>query len=108
MEILIKKDEEIKNEIILEKYIKPQLENQKIIQIFVYLTDIEIKDSKELKKYLFGRVLIKLNKNIEKIKLLIQYDTYLNFSAIYSNKGNIKTEFQFFSNNQIKLFANEV
>ena len=108
MEILIKKDEEIKNEIILEKYIKPQLENQKIIQIFVYLTDTEIKDSKELKKYLFGRVLIKLNKNIEKIKLLIQYDTYLNFSAIYSNKGNIKTEFQFFSNNQIKLFANEV
>ena len=108
MEILIKKDEEIKNEIILEKYIKPQLENQKIIQIFVYLTDIEIKDSKELKKYLFGRVLIKLNKNIEKIKLIIQYDTYLNFSAIYSNKGNIKTEFQFFSDNQIKLFANEV
>ena len=107
MEILIKKNEEIKNEIILEKYIKPQLENQKIIQIFVYLTDIEIKDSKELKKYLFGRVLIKLNKNIEKIKLLIQYDTYLNFSAIDSNgKENIKTEFQFFSNNQIKLFAN--
>ena len=25
-----------------------------------------------------------------------------------SKKGNIKTEFQFFSNNQIKLFANEV
>ena len=107
MEILIKKGEEINNEIIIVKYLKPQLENQKVIQIFVYLTDNEIKDNKELKKYLFGRVLIKMKKRIENIKLTIKYDTYVNFSASEGiTEELINTEFQFFSNRQIKLFSN--
>ena len=107
MEILIKKGEEIKSEINIVKYIKPQLENQKVIQIFVYLTDKEIKDGKDLKKYLFGRVLIKMNKYYENIKLTIKYDTHINFSAFDCIKEEyIYTEFQFFNNNQIKLISN--
>ena len=107
MEILIKKGEEIKNEINIIKYIKPQLENQKMIQIFVYLTDNVIKDDKDLKKYLFGRVLIKMNnKYHENIKLTIKYDTHVNFSAFDCIKEEyINTEFQFFNNNQIELFT---
>ena len=107
MEILIEKGEEIKNEIIIVKYIKPQFENQKVIQIFVYLTNNEIKDAKDLKNYLFGRVLIKMNKYYENIKLTIKYDTHVIFSAFdYIKEEYINTEFQFFNNNQIKLFTN--
>ena len=107
MEILIEKGEEIKNEIIIVKYIKPQFENQKVIQIFVYLTNNEIKDAKDLKNYLFGRVLIKMNKYYENIKLTIKYDTHVIFSAFDCMKEEyINTEFQFFNNDQIKLFTN--
>ena len=78
-----------------------------MIQIFVYLTDNVIKDDKDLKKYLFGRVLIKMNnKYHENIKLTIKYDTHVNFSAFDCIKEEyINTEFQFFNNNQIELFT---
>ena len=78
-----------------------------MIQIFVYLTNNEIKDVKDLKNYLFGRVLIKMNKYYENIKLTIKYDTHVIFSAFdYIKEEYINTEFQFFNNNQIKLFTN--
>ena len=106
MEILIKKGDEIKNQINLVKYIKPQLENQKYIQIFIYITDKDINDNQELKEYLFGRLLIKTHKNNENIQLNIKYDTQLTLSAInYDTGGIIESEFQFFNNNQIQVFS---
>ena len=106
MEILIKKGDEIKNQINLVKYIKPQLENQKYIQVFIYITDKDINDNQELKEYLFGRLLIKTHKNNENIQLNIKYDTQLTLSAIhYDTGGIIESEFQFFNNNQIQVFS---
>lgn len=106
MEILIKKGDEIKNEINLVKFIKPQLENQKYVHIFIYITDKDINDNQELKGYLFGRFLIKTHKNIEKIQLIIKYDTYLTLSAINYDTGVlIESEFQFFNNDQIRIFS---
>ena len=106
MEILIKKGDEIKNEINLVKFIKPQLENQKYVHIFIYITDKDINDNQELKGYLFGRFLIKTHKNIEKIQLIIKYDIYLTLSAINYDTGVlIESEFQFFNNDQIRIFS---
>ena len=99
MEILFKKGDEIKNEINIVKLIKPQLENQKNIQIFIYITDKVLKDNKELQEYLFGRFLLKIDKNIENIQLNIKYDIHLTLSAINFDTGKlIETEFQFFNN----------
>ena len=113
MEILIKKGDEIKNELNVVKYIKTHLENQDKIQIFIYLTDKDLIDLKELKEHLFGRYIIKIDKKdikYENIELIIKHDIYLTFSAIYYDTGEeIKpelTELEIFNNNQIKRFHN--
>ena len=111
MEILIKKGDEIKNEINIIKYIKTHLENQDKIQIFIYLTDKDLIDFKDLKEHLFGRYVIKIDKKdikYENIELIIKYDIYLIFSAIYYDTGEEigpeLTELEIFNNNQIKRF----
>ena len=111
MEILIKKGDEIKNEINIVKYIKTHLETQDKIQIFVYLTEQKLNDDNELKDHLFGRLIIKtdkIDKKFENIKLTIKYDIYLKFSAIYYDTDKEippeLTEFEIFNNNQIKRF----
>ena len=113
MEILIKKGDEIKNEINIIKYIKTHLENQDKIQIFIYLTDKDLIDFKDLKEHLFGRYVIKIDKKdikYENIELIIKYDIYLIFSAIYYDTGEEigpeLTELEIFNNNQIKRFHN--
>ena len=96
MDILIKKGDEINNEITIVKYIKPQLENQQTIQILIYLTDKDIKEYNDLKEYLLGRVVLKNIKNINNIILNIKYDTHLNFNAKDYDTGNkIETVFEF-------------
>ena len=111
MEILIKKGDEIKNELNVVKYIKTHLENQDKIQIFIYLTDKDLIDFKDLKEHLFGRYVIKIDKKdikYENIELIIKYDIYLIFSAIYYDTGEEigpeLTELEIFNNNQIKRF----
>ena len=113
MEILIKKGDEIKNELNVVKYIKTHLENQDKIQIFIYLTDKDLIDFKDLKEHLFGRYVIKIDKKdikYENIELIIKYDIYLIFSAIYYDTGEEigpeLTELEIFNNNQIKRFHN--
>ena len=107
MEILIKKGDEIDNEIKIIKNIRPQLEKQDKIQIFIYITEKDINNNEELKEHLFGRLLIKTDNKYENIQLTIKYDTHLAFSAInYESGGIIKTEFQFLNDNQIKFFSN--
>lgn len=98
IEIIIKKGEEIKNPLKIIKYIRPTLENQKIIQLNVYISDEDIPNDNILKYKFFGRLLLKMNeRNKGIIKLIIQYDTCLNFWAInYKNGLEIETEFQFF------------
>jgi hypothetical protein len=96
MDILIKKGDEINNEITIVKYIKAQLENQQTIQILIYLTDKDIKEYNDLKEYLLGRVVLKNIKNINNIILNIKYDTHLNFDAKDYDTGNkIETVFEF-------------
>ena len=98
IEILIKKDDEINNSLTVIKYIKPILENQKIIQVNIYVSDEKILLSNELKNKFFGRLLLKLNKEKQSIiQLTIKYDICLNFYAInYENGRQIETEFQYF------------
>ena len=104
MELLIKKGDEINDEINIVLNIKPQLESQRKIQMFIFVTGKDINDKNELKKYFLGRVLICFDKIIENIQLMIKYDTHLMFSAL-DNKGNeLKTEFQFFTEEQKKYF----
>jgi hypothetical protein len=105
MELLIKKGDVIKNEISIIKSIKPQLERQKKIQIFIYITNEDIHDVNELKKYFFGRLILFLNKNIENIQLTFKYDIHLSVHAInYDDGKDIETELQFFNEDQLKQF----
>ena len=105
MELLIKKGDEIKNEISVIKFIKPQLERQKKIQIFIYITNEDIHGVNELKKYFFGRLILFLNKNIENIQLTFKYDIHLSVHAInYDDGKDIETELQFFNEDQLKQF----
>jgi len=108
MDILIKKGDEINNEITIVKYIKAQLENQQTIQILIYLTDKDIKEYNDLKEYLLGRVVLKNIKNINNIILNIKDDTHLNFDAKDYDTGNkIETVFEFnFLCNSFKTISN--
>ena len=104
MELLIKKGDEINDEIKLVMNIKPQLESQRKIQMHIFVTNKDINDKNELKKFLFGRVLIYFDKVIENIKLMIIYDTHLTFCALDHNGKEMKTVFQFFTEEQKKYF----
>lgn len=98
--ILIKKGEEIKNPFAV-KYIKPILENQKIIQVNIYTSNVEIVNDNELENHFLGRLLLKLNnKNQGIIELIFKYEICLEFLAInYDNGQEISTEFQYFKEN---------
>ena len=104
MELLIKKGDQINDEIKLIMNIKPQLESQRKIQMHIFVTNKDINDKNELKKFLFGRVLIYFDKVIENIKLMIIYDTHLTFCALDHNGKEMKTVFQFFTEEQKKYF----
>jgi len=104
MELLIKKGDEINDEIKLVMNIKPQLESQRKIQMHIFVTDKDINDKNELKKFLFGRVLIYFDKVIENLELMIIYDTHLTFCALDHNGKEMKTVFQFFTEEQKKYF----
>ena len=95
IELLIKKGEEIKNYLI--KYIKPYSNEQNFIKINVYISKEEFNNLKEIEKNLAGRIIIKLKDNInEKIKLIIKYDTTINFYAFYENGEEAESFFEFY------------
>ena len=95
IELLIKKGEEIKNYLI--KYIKPYSNDQSYIKINVYISKEEFNNLKEIEKNLAGRIIIKLKDNInEKIKLIIKYDTTINFYAFYENGEEVESFFEFY------------
>ena len=95
IELLIKKGEEIKNYLI--KYIKPYSNEQNFIKINVYISKEEFNNLKEIEKNLAGRIIIKLKDNInEKIKLIIKYDTTINFYAFYENGEEVESFFEFY------------
>ena len=95
IELLIKKGEEIKNYLI--KYIKPYSNEQNFIKINVYISKEEFNNLKEIGKNLAGRIIIKLKDNInEKIKLIIKYDTAINFYAFYENGEEVESFFEFY------------
>ena len=95
IELLIKKGEEIKNYLI--KYIKPYSNDQSYIKINVYISKEEFNNLKEIEKNLAGRIIIKLKDNInEKIKLIIKYDTTINFYAFYENGEEAESFFEFY------------
>ena len=93
-EILIRKGDEIKSSVTIYKFLKAIGEQQKIIQLNIYMSN----DDKIEENNYFGRLLLKMNdKNKGIIQLRIQYDTCLNFYAINYNNGiEIGAEFQFF------------
>ena len=95
IELLIKKGEEIKNYLI--KYIKPYSNDQSYIKINVYISKEEFNNLKEIEKNLAGRIIIKLKDNInEKIKLIIKYDTTINFYAFYENGEEVESFFEIY------------
>ena len=99
IEILIKKDDEIQNSLTIIKYLKPILENQKIIQVNIYVSnDTQILNDKDLENLFFGRLLLKINNKKQSIiQLIIKYDVCLNFFANdYENGKEIEIEFQYF------------
>ena len=95
IELLIKKGEEIKNYLI--KYIKPYSNDQSFIKINVYISKEDFINLKEIEKNLAGRIIVKLKDNInEKIKLIIKYDTTINFYAFYENGEEAESFFEFY------------
>ena len=95
IELLIKKGEEIKNYLI--KYIQPNSYEQDYIKINVFISKDEFNNLKEFEKNLVGRIIIKLNKNInEKIKLIIKYDVNINFYANYENGKEVESYFEIY------------
>ena len=95
IELLTKKGGEIKNYLI--KYIQQNSYEQDYIKINVYISKEEFNNLKELEKNLTGRIIIKLNKNInERIKLIIKYDVTINFFANYENGKEIESYFEIY------------
>ena len=95
IELLTKKGGEIKNYLI--KYIQQNSYEQDYIKINVYISKEEFNNLKELEKNLAGRIIIKLNKNInERIKLIIKYDVTINFFANYENGKEIESYFEIY------------
>ena len=95
IELLIKKGEEVKNSLI--KYIQQNSYEQDYIKINVYISKDEFNNLKKLEKNLAGRIIIKLNKNInEKIKLIIKYDVSINFLANYENGKEVESYFEIY------------
>ena len=96
IELLIKKGE-IMNNTNLIKYIKPQSMEQKYIKIYIYLTKDDYKDLKELENNLQGAIVLKLDENHKGfIKLMINYDTTINFFAYYENGKDVESFLEYY------------
>ena len=96
IELLIKKGE-IMNNTNLIKYIKPQSPEQKYIKIYIYLTKDDYKDLKELENNLQGAIVLKLDENQKGfIKLMINYDTTINFFAYYENGKDVESFLEYY------------
>ena len=96
IELLIKKGE-IMNNTNLIKYIKPQSMEQKYIKIYIYLTKDDYKDLKELENNLQGAIVLKLDENQKGfIKLMINYDTTINFFAYYENGKDVESFLEYY------------
>lgn len=96
IELLIKKGEEIKD-INLIKYIKPKSKEQKYIKINIYLTKDDYKNLKELENNLQGAIVLKLDENQKGfIKLIVNYDTTINFFAYYENGKDVESFLEYY------------
>ena len=63
----------------------------------MYISKEEFNNLKEIEKNLAGRIIIKLKDNInEKIKLIIKYDTTINFYAFDENGEEVESFFEFY------------
>jgi molecular chaperone DnaK (HSP70) len=95
MEIILKKNELIKNTLSKTIYIQPEKDFQDIIQINIYLTNKDIINEENLLNFYFGRLLLRIE-NTDKIQITFIYDTHLSFKAKDKEGKEINTEFQFF------------
>ena len=95
MEIILKKNEIIKNTLSKTIYIQPEKDFQDIIQINIYLTNKDIINEENLLNFYFGRLLLRIE-NTDKIQITFIYDTHLSFKAKDKEGKEINTEFQFF------------
>ena len=95
IEILIKKGEEIKNNLI--KYIKPKSDKQNYIKINIYSSKNDLVNLKELENNLEGKIILKLKENQKGyIKLIINYDTTINFHAYYENGEDVESFLEYY------------
>ena len=95
IEILIKKGEEIKNNLV--KYIKPKYDKQNYIKINIYSSKNDLVNLKELENNLEGKIILKLKENQKGyIKLIINYDTTINFHAYYENGEDVESFLEYY------------
>lgn len=93
---LVKKGEEIRNNSLV-KYIKPNLQNQEYIDIYIYINDEEnFTQFKKTDKV--GKIVLKLNSsNMNIIIVKFNYNLIISFYAYYQNgeeiEGNLELEY---------------
>lgn len=93
---LVKKGEEIRNNSLV-KYIKPNLQNQEYIDIYIYINDEEnFTQFKKTDKV--GKIVLKLNSsNMNIIIVKFNYNLIISFYAYYQNReeieGNLELEY---------------